>query len=47
MVSTSASGSVLDSGNASPDSTFRFDPTLGPTGGYIFNLKPAGLATRT
>jgi sugar lactone lactonase YvrE len=30
---------VADAGNANPDSDFRFDSTLGPTGGYIFNLK--------
>jgi hypothetical protein len=29
---------VEDSGNANPDNNFRFDPTLGPSGGYIFNL---------
>ena len=47
MVSTNASSTVLDSGNANPDSNFRFDATLGPTGGYIFNLNTAGLATGT
>jgi hypothetical protein len=29
---------VTDSGNANPDGDFRYDTTLGPTGGYIFNL---------
>jgi pectate lyase len=33
-----------DSGNANRDHTFRFDPTLGTTGGYIFNLKTDGYA---
>jgi hypothetical protein len=47
QVSTSISGVVEDSGNANPDNDFRFDGTLGPTGGYIFNLKTTGLATGT
>jgi len=29
---------VTDSGNANPDNNFRYDGTLGPSGGYIFNL---------
>ncbi|HEX4773408.1 MAG TPA: MBG domain-containing protein [Bryobacteraceae bacterium] len=41
------SGAVEDAGNANPDSNFRYDPTLGPSGGYIFNLKTSGLATGT
>jgi hypothetical protein len=32
-----------DAGRANPDSRFRFDATLGGTGGYIFNLSTAGL----
>jgi len=47
QVSTSASADVVDAGAANPDSDFRFDVTLGPTGGYIFNLKTTGLATGT
>jgi len=47
MVSASASFTVMDSGNANPDSNFRFDAGLGPTGGYIFNLQTTGLATGT
>jgi probable HAF family extracellular repeat protein len=47
QVSTSISGAVQDSGNANPDNDFRFDSTLGPTGGYIFNLKTNGLTTGT
>ena len=36
---------VEDSGNANPDHTFRYDPTLGGAGGgYIFNLSTKGLA---
>ncbi len=45
QISSSISGPVQDSGNANPDSDFRFDPTLGSTGGYIFNLSTKGLAT--
>jgi hypothetical protein len=47
QVSTSISGAVEDPGNANPDNDFRFDATLGPTGGYVFNLKTTGLATGT
>lgn len=37
---------VVDSGNANPDYTFRYDATLGGTGGgYIFNLSTKGLAS--
>ena len=44
-ISTSAPGPVQDSGNANPDSDFRFESTLGSTGGYIFNLSTKGLTT--
>ncbi|MBI4908575.1 MAG: right-handed parallel beta-helix repeat-containing protein [Acidobacteria bacterium] len=47
QVSTSISGTVQASGNANPDNDFRFDSTLGPTGGYIFNLSTKGLFTGT
>jgi hypothetical protein len=47
QVSTTISGDVEDAGNANPDNDFRFDATLGPTGGYIFNLKTIGLTTGT
>lgn len=47
QVSSSISGSVQDSGNANPDNDFRFDSTLGSTGGYIFNLSTKGLVTGT
>ena len=46
-LSTSASSSVQDAGNANPDSNFRFDATLGGSGGYIFNLQTKGLASGT
>ena len=35
---------VQDSGNANPGNNFRFDSTLGSSGGYIFNLSTKGLA---
>ena len=47
QISTSASGAVENSGNSNPDNDFRFDATLGSTGGYIFNLKTTGLSTGT
>jgi hypothetical protein len=47
LVSAAISGAVGDSGNSNPDNDFRFDPTLGSTGGYIFNLKTTGLPTGT
>jgi hypothetical protein len=43
--SANASEVLQSSGNANPDNDFRFDPTLGPTGGYIFNLSTKGLTT--
>jgi hypothetical protein len=36
-------GKLVASGKANPKSDFRFDPTLGPSGGYIFNLQTKGL----
>lgn len=47
MASTVISEAIQDAGNSNPDSDFRFDPTLGDTGGYIFNLKTTGLSTGT
>jgi len=48
LVATSGfSGPVDDSGNANPDNDFRFDSTLGSTGGYIFNLSTKGVASGT
>jgi len=40
-------GPVEAPGSANPDNDFRFDSTLGPAGGYIFNLGTSGLATGT
>jgi hypothetical protein len=45
QTSTNASEALQASGNANPDNDFRYDPTLGPTGGYIFNLSTKGLTT--
>jgi probable HAF family extracellular repeat protein len=47
LVSTNAPGALQDSGNANPDNSFRYDATLGGTGGYIYNLSTKGLATGT
>jgi hypothetical protein len=44
QTSTSAPTDVLDSGNANPDSDFRFDSTLP---GYIFNLSTKNLTAGT
>jgi len=38
---------VSDAGTANPNRGFRFDPTLGETGGYIYNLKTTGFAPGT
>jgi hypothetical protein len=43
--SASVDGDVQDAGNANPDNDFRYDATLAAAGGYIFNLKTAGLMT--
>jgi len=45
QASSNASEIIQVSGNANPDNDFRYDSTLGPTGGYIFNLSTKGLAT--
>ncbi|MBI3210649.1 MAG: hypothetical protein HYZ37_17320 [Candidatus Solibacter usitatus] len=41
---TSTLAPVQDSGGANPNNDFRFDSTLGTTGGYNFNLSTKGLA---
>ena len=46
-ISPSISGQLEDSGSANPDSDFRFDATLGGTGGYIYNLSTKSLSTGT
>ena len=44
-VSTQTTGPVEDAGNANPDFNFRYEASLGGSGGYIFNLKTTGLTT--
>src|SRR4030095_3196412 len=46
-ISDATTSELADPGNANPDSNFRFAPTLGGTGGYIYNLKTQGLSTGT
>jgi hypothetical protein len=46
-LSSEPPGTLEASGNANPDNDFRFDPTLGTNGGYIFNLSTKGLGTGT
>ncbi|HEX8500818.1 MAG TPA: pectinesterase family protein, partial [Pyrinomonadaceae bacterium] len=47
LITSETYGPVADSGNANPDGGFRFDPTLGESGGYIFNLQTKGYAPGT
>jgi hypothetical protein len=47
QASTNAPGPLDDTGNANPDFDFRYDATLGGTGGYIFNLSLRGFPTGT
>lgn len=45
LIGASTAAQVNDSGNANPDFNFRYDPTLGGTGGgYIYNLSSKELA---
>nr|MBA2454312.1 PxKF domain-containing protein [Chloroflexia bacterium] len=44
---TAASTVVENTGNSNPDDAFRYDPTLGGTGGYIYNLSTKGLSPGT
>ncbi len=45
LMSGNTTAPVVDSGNANPDYTFRYDSTLGGAGGgYIFNLSTKSLA---
>jgi hypothetical protein len=47
LVSNNSSTDIQDAGNANPDFDFRYDSTLGGSGGYIFNLKTTGLKSGT
>jgi hypothetical protein len=44
QVSTQVTDTITDAGSSNPDNDFRFDSTLGSSGGYIFNLKTTGLS---
>jgi YVTN family beta-propeller protein len=44
-ISTQVSGAIEDSGHANPDDNFRYDSSLGGSGGYIFNLSTKGLTS--
>lgn len=46
-ISDSSTTDVEDPGQANPDANFRFDTSLGGTGGYIFNLRTTGLSMGT
>lgn len=46
-VSSQTPGPLVSDGSANPDNNFRFDSTLGSTGGYIFNLSTNGLTAGT
>ncbi len=43
QLGTTASGEVPDAGNANPEGIFRFDATLGGTGGYVMNVSTRSL----
>jgi len=47
VIMTGPATSVVadDAGNANPDSDFRYDVTLGGTGGYVYNLSTKGLSS--
>ncbi len=47
LVATGAPATLDSAGSSNPDSNFRFDSTLGTSGGYIFNLDTSGLAAGT
>jgi hypothetical protein len=46
-VSSQTSGAPVSDGAANPDNNFRYDSTLGTSGGYIYNLATGGLVTGT
>jgi len=47
QISSNAPGTLASPGNSNPDNNFRFDATLGSSGGYIFNLSTSSLSTGT
>ncbi|HYP52526.1 MAG TPA: hypothetical protein VEQ42_03240, partial [Pyrinomonadaceae bacterium] len=44
LAPSGALGPVADAGDANAGQAFRFDPSLGSNGGYVFNLKTTGYA---
>lgn len=44
-IQNASAATIVDAGNSNPDYNFRFDPTIGGTGGYIFNLSTKGLTS--
>lgn len=46
-MSDTASFAVQDAGQSNADNNFRFDSSVGPGGGYIYNLQTKGLTTGT
>ncbi len=47
QISKNAPGMLVDTKTADPDSNFRYDASLGRSGGYIFNRRTTGLSTGT
>ena len=47
VLTSSVTGTPDDAGNSNPDLDFRYDSTLGPSGGYIYNLQTKGLVSGT
>jgi Tol biopolymer transport system component len=45
--SDAATGDFADSGSANADGDFRYDETVGDTGGYVLNLATTGLSVGT
>jgi microsomal dipeptidase-like Zn-dependent dipeptidase len=43
-LATNVSVPPVAAGDANPGNDFRYDPTAGPTGGYVFNLKTTDLS---
>ena len=47
VLTSMVTGTPDDAGNSNPDFDFRYDSTLGPSGGYIYNLQTKGLVGGT
>ena len=46
-ISNNATGPLESVGNANPDNNFRYDSSIGTSGGYIYNLSTNGLSSGT